>query len=251
MVNLRRLSWIVMLCAALMSTGESEHPGLGEAACSSQFGGPQRPVAYEPGAILPALGITSEEYVAFREGVASIEDAYYAQMGGAKKKYAGRYQLGAREIDETAAALNQPGPTAQEFLSNPELQESYFEAYTLAHHKILMGNPLYANASVETKLQILARAHNEGATGASNWLISGVVHLDAFGTNPKIYADAVRDRLTALKAQTCLGIPGGTESHSRIASTQRHRRPIVPKGLSFIAPPSVNAEVSQPHGRMR
>jgi hypothetical protein len=62
-------------------------------------------------------------------------------------------------------------------------------------------NVRYVEASVERKLEILARAHNEGAGGVSSWLSTGEVHLDGFGTDPAIYAKSVRKWLYELDRQ--------------------------------------------------
>ncbi|MEK4031508.1 hypothetical protein WOA01_00100 [Methylocystis sp. IM2] len=162
-------------------------------------GGKQRPVYFVPALITRKMGITAAQYGAFREGVAAIENARYDEMGGAGKRFAGRYQFGRREIRETAEALGLPAPSTAAFLNDPEMQERFFERYTLGHHNYLMRhNTRYAQANVDQKLEILARAHNEGAAGASSWLETGVVHLDGFGTNPDVYAKAVRRRLSRL-----------------------------------------------------
>jgi hypothetical protein len=60
-------------------------------------------------------------------------------------------------------------------------------------------NARYAEAPVNEKLEILARAHNEGAAGASSWLNTGAIHLDGFGTDPGVYANAVCRRLARLQ----------------------------------------------------
>ena len=74
------------------------------------------------------MGISVAQYLAFREGVASTEDADYGEMGGAGRHYAGRYQMGKREIQESADALGLPTPTIKVLLSDPVLQEQLFRA---------------------------------------------------------------------------------------------------------------------------
>jgi hypothetical protein len=54
-------------------------------------------------------------------------------------------------------------------------------------------------APVKEKLEILGRAHNEGAAGVSAWLNIGAIHLDGFGTDPGVYAKAIRRRLRRLQ----------------------------------------------------
>jgi hypothetical protein len=164
------------------------------------FGGPQKPVCYTPKLITREMGISADEFLAFREAVAGIEHARYREMGGAGHHYAGRYQMGSRELRDTARALGLPTPSTAKFLGDPNMQELFFERYTLGHHEYLMKhNARYAGAPVNEKLEILGRAHNEGAAGASAWLNTGAIHLDGFGTDPGVYAKAVRRRLARLQ----------------------------------------------------
>jgi hypothetical protein len=90
------------------------------------FGGPQKPVCYTPQLITHEMGITTDEFLAFREAIAGIEHASYGKMGGAGHHYAGRYQMGRREIRDTARALGLPTPSTAKFLSDPNMQELFF-----------------------------------------------------------------------------------------------------------------------------
>jgi hypothetical protein len=151
------------------------------------------------GSLTAALGLKPGEYDAFRGSVAGIEHARYDQMGGSSGRFAGKYQMGADEIRETAAQLGERAPTQEEFLNNPEMQERYFERYTLGHHQYLMAhNARYAAMSPEEKAAALGYAHNQGAGGASRFIDTGQAGTDAFGTSGAAYSRAVRRDLAAL-----------------------------------------------------
>ncbi len=95
-------------------------------------------------------------------------------MGGSSGRFAGKYQMGADEIKETAARLGVQAPTREQFLKDPSMQEKFFENYTLDHHNWLMAhNAKYAAMSPEDKAAALAYAHNQGAGGASKWIDTG------------------------------------------------------------------------------
>lgn len=174
------------------------------------------PVPYEPGQILGNVGATSDQYNAFKNAVASI-DAFkgdpndpggYSHMGGSSNRFAGRYQMGASEIAETARRLFEKAPTREEFLANPAMQERYFEAYTNAHHQQLMASSAaYRAMSPAERLAILGYAHNQGAGGASEYLRTGVVGRDAFHTGGDAYVHAVQAALARSRATTA---PSGT-----------------------------------------
>ena len=44
---------------------------------------------------------------------------------------------------------------------------------------------------LERKLQILGYAHNQGMGGAENWITTGVVGSDGFGTKGTKYTDLI------------------------------------------------------------
>ena len=62
----------------------------------------------------------------------------------------------------------------------------------MANHSYLMGNPQYANASNQRKLEILGYAHNQGMGGADKYLRTGNVGYDGFNTAGTKYISAVR-----------------------------------------------------------
>lgn len=148
-----------------------------------------------------ALGVSQKEYEAMREGVAGLEGSRYNQMGGSSGRFAGRYQMGAAEIRETAARLGVPAPTRQQFLSDPEMQERFFEAYTLGHHEWLSErSSQYRAMSAREKMKVLGYAHNQGAGGALNWIRTGRAGRDAFGTSGSAYAAAIARRFGRMDA---------------------------------------------------
>ena len=55
-----------------------------------------------------------------------------------------------------------------------------------------MGNPQYANASNQRKLEILGYAHNQGMGNASSFLKTGVTGYDGFNTPGTLYIDSIR-----------------------------------------------------------
>ena len=155
-------------------------------------GAAEPPAPGATGSLKDALGITPAQYDAFRSSVAQIEHADYGQMGGSSGRFAGKYQMGADEISETAAHLGVQAPSQTEFLSNPGMQEKFFEQYTLDHHNYLMAhNAKYAAMSPEDKAAALAYAHNQGAAGASRWIDTGMEGKDAFGTSGAAYSKRV------------------------------------------------------------
>jgi murein DD-endopeptidase MepM/ murein hydrolase activator NlpD len=79
-----------------------------------------------------------------------------------------------------------------------------------------MGNPKYKSANIERKLQILGYAHNQGMGGAEDWLNTGVVGADGFGTKGTKYTDLIAKNFKAKKsggnlqlAQGAVAVPSG------------------------------------------
>jgi hypothetical protein len=54
-----------------------------------------------------------------------------------------------------------------------------------------MGVPEYKDSTPQRKLQILGYAHNQGMGGAENWMKTGVVGADGFGTKGTKYTDSI------------------------------------------------------------
>ncbi len=143
------------------------------------------------------LGASKQQWDIFRNTIAGIESGgKYDIAGGSGGHYDGRYQLGAAAKTDgaRAAGLKDPGHGAsarESFRKNADLQEKLFAGYTSANHNYLMGNRKYKDAPIERKLQILGYAHNQGMGGAENWLNTGQVGADGFGTKGTKYTDAI------------------------------------------------------------
>ena len=178
-------------------------------------GAPSPAIPYAAGSILGHVGATQSQYEAFREGVAQIEHARYNQMGGSSNRFAGRYQMGQKEIELAAKRLFEPVPTREQFLNDPKMQERYFEAYTDWHHQYLMENsPEYRALSPEKRLAALGYAHNQGQGGAAEWLRTGQVGRDAFHTAGTAYSDEVMRRLASANGAggpAAIPLPGGPD----------------------------------------
>lgn len=172
--------------------------GYGESA--SQGSGGQAGGAVEAGnamSVVSSMGFSKQDWDLYRNTVAKIESGgNYKAKGGSGGHYDGRYQLGAAAKTDGAryAGIADPGHDAssrEAFRNNPQLQETLFAGFTKANHTYLMGNPKYRNASPQRKLQVLGYAHNQGMGGADNWLNTGIVGADGFGTKGTKYTDAI------------------------------------------------------------
>jgi hypothetical protein len=108
---------------------------------------------------LSELGISQEQFNAYKQGVADIEGARYNQMGGAGKRFAGRYQMGSGEIASAAAVMGLPNPSQQEYLSDPALQEKIYMGRTiLMNRKMMQLSSEYTKMSQLERLSVLAGA---------------------------------------------------------------------------------------------
>ena len=156
------------------------------------------------------IGANAEQWDIFRNSIALIESGgKYGVPGGSGKHYDGRYQMGkaAKTDGSRVAGVPNPGhsddPNAHvrvSFRNNPQLQETIFTGFTIANHRYLMRNPKYKSASVERKLEILGYAHNQGMGGAENWLNTGKVGADGFGTKGTKYTDLIAKNFRAKKS---------------------------------------------------
>jgi hypothetical protein len=152
------------------------------------------------------LGISKEEWSIFKNTVAAIESGgAYDIAGGSGKHYDGRYQLGrdAKIDGAKVAGIANPGhgdvDSSQriKFRKDPALQEVLFAGYTIANYNYLRSLPEFKNKSKAGQLQALGYAHNQGMGGAANWLKTGVVGSDGFGTKGTKYTDALRQNFIA------------------------------------------------------
>jgi hypothetical protein len=175
--------------------------------------------------------------------VANIESGgRYDIKGGSGNHYDGKYQLGAAAKTDAARYLGVPdpghGPAARErFRKDPQMQENFFAAFTLANHTYLMGNRQYANASPQRKLQILGYAHNQGMGGAEKWITTGVVGVDGFGTKGTKYTDAIRDAFVKRERTNVTPIRQNRSiPQSSGNSSGGNRTLIVPFGIETLVP---------------
>ena len=186
-----------------MEPGSTYGPGSEATERDSATGAPLTSAGQAPGAvqadsdIVSSMGFSTEDWNLFRNTVAQIESGgRYDIAGGSGGHYDGRYQLGAAAKTDGAryAGVTDPGhsPSAREaFRKNSELQEKIFAGFTKANHNYLVRVPEYRDANPQRKLQILGYAHNQGMGGAANWMKTGVVGADGFGTKGTKYTDSI------------------------------------------------------------
>ena len=154
---------------------------------------------YSGGGFVEKMGMTRSQFEIYKREVAKIESegsGGYAARGGANNHYDGKYQMGEVAKMDAARLLGEtfPGHDAAAraaFRADPAMQERYFEAYTKANHGYMMSDPMFANASPQRKLEILGYAHNQGWSKALDWLNTGEVGRDKFGTAGTKYVDAI------------------------------------------------------------
>ena len=137
----------------------------------------------------------------FENEVGKIESGNkYDIKGGSGDHYDGRYQMGAAAKKDAAAALGitlgHDAASRKAFRKDPDLQDRAFKAYTEKNHKHLtINSEKYRNMTAAEKLGILGYAHNQGATAAEEYLFTGQVGTDAFGTKGTKYTDAIKKAL--------------------------------------------------------
>lgn len=169
----------------------------------ARSGGATDLISYTPSSdILSGTGLTADQYQTFRSHLASRESGSYAQPPNAGG-YAGRYQMGRTEIQETATRLGVPVPSQQQFLSDPQLQERFLENYTLDHHNSLMEkSAAYRDAAPSKKAAILMGAHLGGVGGVTAYLDSGgkTDPADANGTRVSDYVGSMNRAMSGAPA---------------------------------------------------
>ena len=156
---------------------------------------------YQGGGFVEKMGMTRSQFEIYKREVAKIESkgsGGYAARGGANNHYDGKYQMGEVAKMDAARLLGEEFPghdTAARaaFRADPAMQERYFEAYTKANHGYMMSDPMFASASPQRKLEILGYAHNQGWSKALDWLNTGEVEKDKFGTKGTKYVDAINE----------------------------------------------------------
>lgn len=148
------------------------------------------------------MPFSKEEWNLYRNSLASIEsNGKYNIFGGSGNHYDGRYQLGAAAKIEAAKVLRSRGFYANDghdpasrkrFRENPIQQENFLYGFTADNYRQLSKLPQFKNADNQRKLEILAYAHNQGASGAEKWLRTGSVSKDGFGTKGTKFSETIR-----------------------------------------------------------
>lgn len=147
---------------------------------------------------LKELGLTQEEWNAYKQGIANVELANYDQMGGAGNQFAGRYQMGDAAITDAAKILGIKKPTRKEFLSNPELQERMYLGYTVSNYRALKSqSPEFRDMSQEEKISTLSMSQL-GVGNMLRQIRTGAITKDQFGTPSTRFAESVRRELEDL-----------------------------------------------------
>ena len=169
-------------------------------------GGTNRPKyglisGYRGGGLVDKMGMTGSQFETYKKTVGDIESkgsGGYSARGGSNNHYDGKYQMGEVAKKDAARYLGEPFPghdpaARAAFRADPEMQERYFKAYTYANYNYMLKDPTFKSASPERKLAILGYAHNQGWAKALDWLNTGEVGRDAFGTAGTKYVDAIQD----------------------------------------------------------
>ena len=147
----------------------------------------------------PVTAFTDADFKIFSDEVGQIESTNnYGIKGGFNNHYLGRYQMGKDALGDTGRKYNTR--LNSEFLRNPALQDKLFKKYTLKNHKHLTVNSgKYRDMSNTEKLGILGYAHNQGATAAEEYLVTGIVGTDAFNTKATKYTKAIGNAFRKLQ----------------------------------------------------
>lgn len=149
------------------------------------------------------IGLDPDVWDIYRTELAAIESrgsGDYTAKGGAGDHYDGRYQLGRMAKADAGQLLGidlaHDAASREAFRSNPTLQERALAAYTAKNHQYMMSNEKYRNLSPENKAAVLGYAHNQGHSGAKEWLNTGDVGSDFWGTKGTKYSNAISNALS-------------------------------------------------------
>mgnify|MGYP005624624931 CR=1 FL=1 len=156
------------------------------------------------------LGVTPEQWEAYREGIAAIEsqgeiaegrDPYKA-IGGFNKAYDGKFQLGSLAKEDAYDYLNiskKDQLDREGFRNDPALQEEMFAAFTIKNHHYTKSKknagPIYKALNPEQQLAVLGYGHNIGHVGLRDYINTGVVKNDGHGTPGDKFIHSISGRL--------------------------------------------------------
>ena len=169
---------------------------------------------------LSELGITQEQFNAYKQGIADVEGARYNQMGGAGGRFAGRYQMGSGEIASASAVMGIPNPSQQEYLSNPELQEKIYMGRTiLMNRRMMQLSPEYKGMSATERLSNLAGA--QLGEGSLTDFLKGKSVSDSAGVEIQRWINSAKRRLNQVAAGKPIPAPPvSTSPQQQITQTQ-------------------------------
>tara|TARA_E500000318_G_scaffold83005_1_gene78514 strand:- start:3412 stop:6411 length:3000 start_codon:yes stop_codon:yes gene_type:complete len=160
----------------------------------------------DPYKIAQSMGFSKEDWDNYRNVVGNIESGnrYDIGRGGSDDKYDGRWQLGKAAKTDAANYLGETDPghgseARDKFNSSPEMQERYFAAFTAKNFGYLSTHPGFKKLTTREKFQVLGYAHNQGASGARDWLDTGEVRRDGFGTAATKYSNALAEAYSSEK----------------------------------------------------
>ena len=170
-------------------------------ATAPQMAAPAIPQAAVPPAQAPPAPaydmFSGQNFGNYANSIAGLESGGredpYSIMGGSNDHYVGKYQLGADAITDASRFLGMEStPSREEVRQNPELQERLFNAYTKVNHGTMERlSSQYRSMDPTEQQKYLGYAHNQGAGGALEYMNTGVVGRDGFGTAGTKYMTAV------------------------------------------------------------
>lgn len=133
----------------------------------------------------------------YKDKLGHIESSNtYGKIGGSNDHYDGKYQFG--KIAKKDIGLGHTKKEREDFRKDPVAQENALLEFTKLNYSRLMKNKDFAGMDINQQMGTLAYAHNQGATGAKNWLKTGVSGKDGFGTYGTKYYKAFTDKNPAI-----------------------------------------------------
>ena len=148
---------------------------------------------------LSELGISQEQFNAYKQGIADVEGARYDEMGGDGGRFAGRYQMGSGEIASASAVMGIPTPSQKEYRSNPELQEKIYMGRTiLMNRRMMQLSPEYKGMSATERLSNLAGA--QLGEGSLTDFLKGKSISDSAGVEIQRWINSAKRRMGQVAA---------------------------------------------------
>ena len=156
---------------------------------------------------LAEMGFTPATWNVYRQALANIESGggNYGIIGGDQDLYDGAYQFGPDAKIDAARRLGVAVPSREVFRSNAKMQEDFLIKFTRANYGYLRSK--IQNQSLQAQQEILAYAHNQGAGNTLNYLRTGRVGSDAFGTKGTRYREEFSKLLGSTSVSTTTGVP--------------------------------------------